>query len=405
MKELALTHKQVEYIQNATHRWNFAIGAVRSGKSYVGVQYVIPQGVYSRRGLKGVNLILAATKENIERNVLTPMRDIWGNRLVSDINSRNWATIFGEKVYCLGAENIRQVSKLRGSELKFVYVDEIVDTNKEVFEILKSRLSLSYSTCHAAANPAGPNHFIKKFIDSAEKGVDVYALRYTLEDNPFLPENYVNDLKLEYEGTVYYDRYILGLWTQAEGLIYPMHKEAFSLPSLEPATEWVLSVDYGTQNAFAGLLWAKRGATWYAEREYYYSGREKGVMKTDEEYAEDLDEFTSDIPSQITAIVDPSAASFIALLYKKEKYRVRKANNDVANGIRDTATCMKSGKIKLAPNLKNLMKEIEGYVWDERSGEDRPVKDNDHLMDAMRYFVRTMRLTKPATDYESPFTR
>jgi PBSX family phage terminase large subunit len=400
---IELTKKQAEYISKANHRWNFAVGAVRSGKSFMGVQYIIPQCILERKGKKGVNLILAATKENIERNVLTPMRDIWGSKLVSDINSRNWSTIFGEKAYCLGAENIRQVSKLRGSEIKFAYVDEIVDMNEKVFDMLKSRLSLPYSVCHAAANPAGPNHFVKKFIDSAEKGVDVYSQRYLLEDNPFLPENYVRDLKLEYAGTVYYDRFILGLWTQAEGLIYPMFKEAISLPSVDTPEQYVLSIDYGTQNAFAGLLWAKRGTTWYAEREYYYSGRDKGVMKTDEEYANDLDKFVSDVPGTVTTIVDPSAASFIALLYKKEKYHVRKANNDVANGIRDTATCMKLGKIKISPDLKNWRKEVEGYVWDDKQGEDKPVKENDHLMDAMRYFVKTMDLAKREVPYKSPF--
>lgn len=408
---IELTKKQAEYVREAHHRWNFAVGAVRSGKSHLAVQYIIPHCLMERKGKRGLNMILGASKENIERNVLEPMRDIWGANMVSDINSRNIAYIFGEKVYCIGAEKINQVTKLRGSEIKFCYCDEIVDINKEVFEMLKSRLSLPYSVCHAAANPSYPTHFVKEFIDSKDKGVDIYCQEYTIYDNPFLPTEYVKALEAEYSGTVYYLRYILGKWARAEGLIFPMYVSAFGVPDRE-TEEYAISMDYGTQNPFAALMWEKAGDVWYATRGYYYSGRDSGKQKTDAEYGEDLKRFaaplierrkaaqerTGQIQSKIRVIIDPSAASFIALLHQEDWCRVIPADNDVANGLRDTATALQTGLIKINPEIKDWRKEVEGYVWDE-SQEDRPVKENDHFMDATRYFVKTMRVTKRRSNY------
>lgn len=410
---IEITPKQAEYIVNAHHRWNFAVGAVRSGKSHMAVQYIIPQGLRERHGKKGINLILGASKENIERNVLEPMRQIWGASMVSEINSRNWASIFGEKVYCIGAEKMNQVSKIRGSEIKFCYVDEIVDINKEVFEMLKSRLSLPYSICHAAANPSYPTHFVKEFIDSAENGVDIYSQEYTIYDNPFLPIEYVRSLEAEYAGTVYFLRYILGKWARAEGLIFPMFLEALAEVPNGEAEDLALSVDYGTQNPFAAISWKKKGGIWYAEREYYHSGRKTGKQKTDDEYATDLEDFMADeiedyrtrleasrrepnvpMPSKIQLIVDPSAASFIALMKKKDWCKVVKANNDVEDGIRETASAMKRGLIKISTCMSEWRREVEGYVWDEKVEEDKPVKENDHLMDATRYFVKTKKICK-----------
>ena len=402
--EVQLSPKQAEYIQNANSRWNFKIGATQCGKTFIDVQYVIPNRIVERSGQKGLNVILGVSKETIERNVLEPMRDIWGDSLISPINSRNFATIMGEKVYCLGAEKITQVSKIRGAKFKYVYVDEIVDIHSDVFQLLKSRLSLPYSTCDASGNPSYPSHFIKKFIDSKEQGVDVYCQQWTLYDNPFLDKGYIRALESEYAGTVFYDRYILGKWTQAEGLIYPMFPNALESTSLASYEQYVLSVDYGTKNAFAALLWAKKDMCWTAIDEYYYSGRDEGRAKTDADYLQDMLDFIDGRQtSPMLTIVDPSAASFITALRKSGRFSVRNADNDVMNGIRDVATCMQTGRIKVLNSLTNWRKEVEGYVWDDEEETDRPIKINDHLMDSMRYFVRTMRLVKRDKPYVSPF--
>ena len=238
-----LTEKQAEYIRNATHRWNVACGGVRSGKSYCQISYCIPQRLVERKGLRGLRVILGATRSNIERNILQPMRDIYGDGVASSINSQNYAKIMGEKVYCIGADNVRQVAKIRGSEIAYCAIDEATDINQEVFEMLKSRLSLPWSTCDITTNPSSPSHWFKGFLDTRFNGVDIYLQEYTIYDNPFLPADYVRSLEAEYAGSVWYDRYILGLWTQAEGLIYPMYTEALEDASPDVFSEYVLSID------------------------------------------------------------------------------------------------------------------------------------------------------------------
>jgi len=408
--QLVLTKKQNEYIRKADARWNLKIGAVRSGKSFVDVAYTIPSRIRERAGKQGLTVIMGVSKGTIERNVLQPMREIYTAELVGTINNENIANVFGEPVYCLGAEKMSQVAKILGASIKYCYGDEIAKWNQEVFNVLKSRLDKEYSCFDGACNPESPNHWLKEFIDDDE--LDAYIQEYKIFDNPNLPQSYVENLCNEYAGTVYYGRYIEGEWTLAEGLIYPMYKDSIvnELPNI-PASEYVVSIDYGTMNAFAAILWSKRDDVWYGEREYYYSGRDTGIQKTDQEYATDLDRWIADIweymndnPLQtafgpmvekIPTIIDPSAASFIALLKKNEWSKVRRADNAVLDGIRETAVALQMGKVKVLRSCKNWVKEAGGYVWDDASGEERPIKEDDHAMDSTRYFVKTMRIAKP----------
>ena len=215
--EIELSRKQVEYINNANHRWNGKVGATQCGKTYVDTLFVIPNRIIERIGKKGLNFIVGVSKETITRNIIEPLQEIYGNKAVTDISSKNVSTMFGEKVYCLGADNVGRVAKFRGARAKYIYIDEVYDINKEVFELLKSRLSFEYSVCDFAGNPQSPTHYVEEFINS---NVDIYLQRYTIFDNPFLPKVYVDNLCKEYEGTVYYNRYILGQAANAEGLIY-----------------------------------------------------------------------------------------------------------------------------------------------------------------------------------------
>lgn len=215
---MQLSRKQNEYIVNATHRWNIKSGAVRSGKSYVDTAFVIPFRIRERAGKPGLNVILGVSKESIERNVLQPMREIYTDKLIGTINNRNIARVCGEDVYCLGAEKVSQVAKIQGASIKYCYGDEIAKWNKEVFQMLKSRLDKPYSCFDGSCNPEHPTHWLKEFIDNPD--LDIYLQAYTIFDNPYLPEEFVEQLCKEYAGTIYYDRLILGLWKRAEGSIY-----------------------------------------------------------------------------------------------------------------------------------------------------------------------------------------
>ena len=215
--EIELSEKQAEYIINANHRWNGKVGATQCGKTYVDTLFVIPDRIEERKGKKGLNFIVGVSKETIQRNIIEPLQEIYGSRAVTDISSNNTSMILGEKVYCIGADNIGRVRKFRGPRVKYLYIDEAYDINEEVFQLLKSRLSFEYSMCDFAGNPQHLHHWLEEFINS---DIDIYLQRYTIFDNPFLPPEYVKQLCKEYKGTVFYDRYILGKPCNAEGLIY-----------------------------------------------------------------------------------------------------------------------------------------------------------------------------------------
>ncbi|MEE3325254.1 MAG: phage terminase large subunit [Methanosphaera sp.] len=219
---MILSEKQKEFIKNSNHRYNFKIGARRCGKTYLDNLWTIPKRIMERRGLDGLYVIFGVSKGTIERNVLQPLRQIYGKNLIGTINSGNIAKIFNEEVYCLGCEKVSQVSKVQGTSIKYAYGDEVAKWNKEVFAMIQGSLDKDYSCFDGALNPENQNHWLKKdFLDKIEeKQLDVYTQHYTIFDNPFLPKEFVDNLCKEYEGTVYYDRLILGQWKNAEGIIY-----------------------------------------------------------------------------------------------------------------------------------------------------------------------------------------
>lgn len=214
---IELSEKQTEYLERANKRWNIKSGAVRSGKSYVDVAAVIPKRIIERINKPGLSVILGVSRETIERNVLEPMREIYGSKRIGGINSRNICSMFGEDVYCLGAEKVSQVAKIQGSSIKYAYGDEVAKWHKGVFTMLQSRLDKPYSCFDGSCNPEYPTHWLKGFIDS---GADIYLQEYTIFDNPHLSREFVDNLCKEYQGTILYDRLIIGRWKRAEGAIY-----------------------------------------------------------------------------------------------------------------------------------------------------------------------------------------
>ena len=210
------TKKQKEYGLNANHRWNVKLGAVRSGKTFQDKEDIIPRRIRERANKDGLVFIIGVTEATVERNVLRPMRDKFGNNLVGTID-KNKVWLFGEECYCLGAEKINQVAKIQGASIKYLYGDEVVKWNKEVFDMIKSRLDQSYSCADLTGNPEHKKHWFKEFIES---NADIYLQHYTIDDNDFLSTEFKENLKKEYEGTILYNRYILGQWCNAEGIIY-----------------------------------------------------------------------------------------------------------------------------------------------------------------------------------------
>lgn len=237
---------QRRFWRECTHRWNCKTGATRSGKTYQDY-FLIPKRLLAVSGKDGLNVILGNTRETIRRNILLPMQNIYGSEYVGNLRVDNSVEMFGEKVFCLGADNVNRVDKLRGSSVKYCYGDEITTWHPDVFDMLKSRLDKAYSIFDGTCNPDNPNHWFKKFLDS---DADVYKQAYKLDDNPFLDPVFVENLKREYSGTVLYDRYILGLWVAAEGVIYRLfadYPERFIVDSLpgQAIRYCTIGVDFG----------------------------------------------------------------------------------------------------------------------------------------------------------------
>lgn len=377
--------KQREYFDNANKRWNFKTGATRSGKTYMDY-YVIPKRIRARIGKPGLAVILGVTKSTIERNILEPMRNIWGTDLVGGISSSNICYLFGEKVYCLGAEKVSQVSKLRGSSIKYVYGDEVADWNEEVFEMLKSRLDKSYSCFDGALNPQGPNHWLKEFLDSED--LDIYCQKYTLFDNPFLDKGFVDSLCKEYAGSVYYKRYILGEWALAEGLVYPMFSREKHVVKGEIEfhrnSQYFVSIDYGTVNPFAIGVFEFDGRKSTMIKEFHHKGGSENRVDN-EKYYKQMCDTIGNLPIQYI-LVDPSAAGFIETIKKYAKYIVKGADNDVLNGIQEVTKYLNMGLLQIHESCTETLKEFEGYAWDDKH-DDEVIKENDHHMDLTRYYI------------------
>ncbi|MDO4801127.1 MAG: PBSX family phage terminase large subunit [Prevotellaceae bacterium] len=388
---MAFSQKQIEYTNNADKRWNIKTGATRSGKTYLDYTYVIPKRIRSRIGKEGLVVILGVTKSTIERNVLEPMRNLYGDNLVGTINSQNKCYLFGEWVYCLGAEKVTQVSKIRGASIKYCYGDEVADWSEEVFNMLKSRLDKEYSCFDGALNPQSPSHWLKKFLDS---DADIYCQKYTIFDNPFLTKEFVDNLCKEYEGSVYYKRYILGEWAIAEGLVYGMfstEKNVFDgpIPASGACMYW-LAVDYGTMNPFAvGLMEMDRFGRVRMLKEKHYSGREQGATVDNEQYYKMLEEIAEGYPVQ-SIIIDPSAAGMKATIKKYGRFGITDGINDVLNGIQEVTKYINAGYFQVHDSCVETRKEFEAYSWDDKAVQDTVIKENDHHMDLIRYFIYTI---------------
>ena len=294
--------------------------------------------------------------------------------------------LFGKKCHILGADRETAVSKLQGAGIEYCYGDEVTTWNKQVFEMLKSRLDKPNSCFDGTCNPAGPNHWLLKFLES---GGDIFRQHYTIYDNPNLPESFVKNLEKEYEGTVFFDRFILGKWVMAEGLIYPMFSKENLFSEDVEGGDYYISVDYGTLNPCSMGLWCVKGDTAYRIAEYYHDGRESNSLKTDEEYYLELEKLAGD-KNIISVVLDPSCASFIETIRRHGKFAVRKAKNDVLDGIRTTSGYLSAGKIKIHENCKGIIREFGAYSWDTEANFDKPLKINDHAMDDMRYFCYTI---------------
>lgn len=394
---MPLSLKQVQAFNEAEKRLNIWVGAVRSGKTFSSIIKLID---LIKNGPRGSIMIIGVNRDTIQRNVLLELYRFLG---FSPPGTKTTETkLYGRNVYFVGAHDEGAVRRIQGSTLAAAYVDEATCIPAPFWRMLLSRLSVPGAQLLATCNPEGPSHWLKKeYIDRCGE-LDLVYWNFNLDDNPSLTEKYKEDLKKEYSG-MWFKRYILGEWAVAHGLIYDcwdfdnIYEHPYPTPNY-----YIMGVDYGTSNATAAVMCAVSPRQWpqiRVEEEYYYDSAKKGRSKTDSELADDLKEFIG--YRQLSAIyVDPAAASLKVELRRKE-LTVYDAKNDVLQGIKTVSKFVANKNLVVQKGCKTLIECIQSYAWDPKAadrGEDKPLKERDHICFTGDTLIRTLRGPKRIDD-------
>ena len=385
-----------------------ADGAIRSGKTVaMAVSFVI----WGMTNFDRQNFIMAGkTVKSFQRNVLKPLQAILPGRgyscryLQTDGLLRVSKGLKTNDFYVFGGKDEASQDLVQGLTAAGAYFDEVALMPESFVNQATGRLSVDGSKMWFNCNPEAPLHWFKRnWIDRAdEKGL--LCLHFTMDDNLSLSEDIKARYRAMYSG-VFYLRYVKGLWAVAEGLIYSMFSDANiynddSRPiSMLNTSVRYIACDYGTTNPCVFLDIRDDGQDIWIENEWRWDSKSEEARrlpvpnKTDAEYADAMREFMTDDPQeQCMIVVDPSAKSFITELRQRGFY-VREGNNDVLDGIRETATLFTLNHLHIHERCIGLIRELRSYVWDakaEERGEEKPVKMQDHAPDALRYYVRTV---------------
>lgn len=404
-----LAPKQLEFILDSTKKINIAHGSVRSGKT-VSTLFRFMQAVnkcpdsqiwmvgHSAETIyaNAVRLLIEATQPNNPLAIYHPFLTWHPGKRQLKFRDKTISTV--------GAKDEGAIGAIQGKTFSLAYCDEITLYPESIIDMIDTRLSNPHSQMFCSCNPSYPTHKIKQWIDRAEAGnKQYYSLQFSLDDNPFVDDDYKLRIKESLSG-LFYKRNYLGLWCLAEGAIFDFFDLKIHVVSKPPraAEYWVAGIDYGTSNNFACVLIGintghstQSGICRWAEKEYVWNSHEKGRQKTNSEYADDVQNFLE--PYAVKAVyIDPSAAAFKVEL-RRRGINVIDADNDVLNGITFMTSEMAKGNFFVCQDCKVLIKEIESYVWDPKKaerGEDAPLKKDDHCIDAARYPLYTHKVIK-----------
>lgn len=380
-------------------RINLLEGSVSSGKTWVSL--VLWGFWVATMPADKLYLMCGKSLTTLKRNCLIPLEELFGRSNFQFSTSAKEAYLFGRRILLEGANDARSESKIRGLTLQGAYCDELTLFPKDFFVMLLSRLRVPGAKLIATTNPDSPEHWLKKEYIDRRTELDMLVVRFLLDDNTTLDPQYVTAVKAEYTG-VFYNRFILGEWCLAEGIVYPQFDRTQHMRQLDsPQGKWYISVDYGTLNAFSAGLWCYDRKQAYRAAEWYYSGRAQRRQLTNTQYLKHIQALAGGRNIE-AVVVDPSAASFITEL-RQAGFTVRKGKNDVVDGIRRVSTALQQGKLLFSPACQDCIREFSLYRWDEKAAEDRPIKENDHAMDDVRYFVNTV-LRQPVTLSHSGLT-
>jgi PBSX family phage terminase large subunit len=383
---MILSPKQVKSYNEATHRFNLWIGAVSSGKTYASIDKLIER---IQHAPAGDCMILGVSRESIQRNILKDLYDRMGFPTPSA--KVNETKLYGRRIYFVGCNNERAVSSIQGSTLAIAYVDEAPKMPYPAWAMLTTRIRVPGAQLLATGNPEGPAHWLKKEYIDRGMDIDLIHWDFTLEDNPSLDEAYIRDTKASLTG-IFYRRLILGEWAAAHGAIYDTFDQMniYEHPKNNPSYR-IIGIDYGTTNATAAVMCAITPNLWpqiQVEAEYYWDSAKKGRSKTDYELVQDIKNFIG--YRNIDAIyVDPAAAS-LKLELRQNNLPVIDAQNEVVLGIKIVSKFISGKNLVIQKGCNTLIEHLQSYAWDPKAadrGEDKPLKQNDHICDALRYAI------------------
>lgn len=368
-------------------------GAVRSGKTLcMGISFI----AWSLYRFEEQSFALCGkTIRSLKRNLVTGLLPVLEQNGFSCFLklSENLLTVTAggrsNRYYLFGGKDESSSALIQGMTLAGVLFDEVALMPRSFVEQALARCSVEGSTFWFNCNPEHPQHwFYREWIMNAQKKNALY-LHFRMEDNPSLSPEMLNRYRNLYSGT-FYERFVLGKWTAAEGLVYPFMGAGRFCPVPKGECErYVVSCDYGTVNPSSFGLWGKRGGCWYRVDEYYYDSRREGAQRTDEEHYKGLEQLIGG--RRVECIVaDPSAASFMQVIKRHGKYRVIPAKNEVLDGIRLVGVALKQGDMRICDCCTDAIREFSLYRWSGDTVRDAPVKENDHAMDDIRYFAATI---------------
>ncbi len=368
-------------------------GAVRSGKTLcMSVSFISwAMFAFDNDSFAICGKTIKSVKRNVAVPLLNALRDIG-----FDVNEKIASNLFEVSLndrkntfYLFGGRDESSAALIQGMTLSGVLFDEVALMPRSFVEQAIARCSVENSKLWFNCNPEYPQHWFHREWIKKTKEKNAYYLHFTMNDNPSLSKKIRERYKTLYSGS-FYDRFVLGKWVATEGLVYPFMADDKMLCDVPEGdfSEFAVSCDYGTVNPASFGLWGRLGDTWYRIDEYYYNSRVEGSSRTDEEHYTGLCRLINN-RNISTVVVDPSAASFIEVIRRHGKYTVKPAKNNVLDGIRQTSTALKQGKIKICRNCRDSINEFGLYRWD-MGGKDTPVKENDHAMDDIRYFVTTV---------------
>ncbi len=413
--QLPLSPKQLEFIDNSTSRWNFAHGAVSTGKT-IGTTFRFMHAV--DRCPDSEIAMIGKTSTTIYNNVINLLFE--SNELAIFRPFCSWSPSkrelkFKDKIITTyGAKDEGAVQLIQGRSLSLAYCDEMTLYPDSFIHMLDTRLRKPYSMGFASMNPSYPTHIINQWIDKSKtEPKNYYALHFTLEDNPFLDEDYKKRIESSLSG-LFYKRNYLGLWCMADGAIFDFFDKSLHTCKKPPAAAeyFIASIDFGLNNPFACLVIGVNTGKYnqgskkvWVQDEYYWDHKKQNRQKTVSELARDVCNFLE--PYGVDKIyIDPSALPMKLDLNKLGIHTVD-ANNEVLDGIAIMSSEMSKGNLVVMENCKNLIREIEGYVWDHKEAEkgyDEPLKKNDHAVDALRYAIATHKVAtySPYKDSHNP---